>query len=168
MDPRQFRDLIGRFATGVTVITTEVDGLVHGMTANAISSVSLDPLLLLVCVGRESRCHEQLLASERFAVNLLTEDQEHLSNHFARSDDPTHDLGKIGCRVGQMGLPLLDGCLGYFECTKHAEFDGGDHTIFVGRVEHGELLLPEARPLLFFGGQYERLAQSASPETEQP
>ena len=92
-DPKQFRNACGCFATGITIVTTEVDGEIHGMTANAVSSVSLDPLLLLVCVDRGARCYQQLEAAGAFGVNILAADQEELSNLFARSSDPAEDLG---------------------------------------------------------------------------
>lgn len=160
MDSRTFRDLVGRFATGITVVTTEVDGLVHGMTANAFSSVSLDPLLLLVCVDRGARCHAQLITTERFGINILAADQEDVSNTFARAKEPSEDFGPVEFEPGAHGVPLLTKCLARFECRRWATYDGGDHDIFVGEVLGGDILQPEAEPLIYFGGAYRQLGAS--------
>lgn len=157
MDSRTFRDIVGRFGTGITVVTTEVQGLVHGMTANAFSSVSLEPLLLLVCVDRSAHCHAQLTASEHFGISVLAADQEDVSNTFARAKDPAPDFGPVAFDRGQTGVPLLSACLARFECRRWATYDGGDHDIFVGEVLGGEVLQPDAEPLIYFNGAYRTL-----------
>ena len=159
MDSRTFRDTVGRFATGITVVTTEVDGLVHGMTANAISSVSLDPLLLLVCVDRTAHCHAQLVATDRFGINILGADQEDVSNTFARAKEPAEDFGPVEFERGDHGVPLLVDCLARFECRRWATYDGGDHDIFIGEVLSGDVLQPDADPLVYYGGVYRHLRQ---------
>lgn len=160
MEPRTYRDLIGHFATGVTVITTAHDGLYHGMTANAVTSVSLDPVLLLVCVAKDATCHEQIRTAGHFAVNILRAEQENLSNLFARKGPPEEgSLRGASFRMGAHGSPLLDGCLATLECTVYECLPGGDHDLFLGRVLAGEAANGSSAPLLFFKGAYRRIAQ---------
>ena len=159
IDTRLFRDVIGRFATGVTVITAAHDGKVRGMTANAVSSLSLEPTLLLVCVQRDASLHEVLQAATGFAVNILAADQRHLSELFARKGELDRPMGGTAFRPGDVtGAPLLAGAIGWFECRHHAAFEGGDHTIFVGQVTGVEMARPEAEPLLFYAGRYRQIA----------
>lgn len=157
MDDKAFRNLMSQFATGVTVVTTNVDGDLHGMTANAVTSLSLEPLLLLICVVRGNSCHTQLEKASHFAVNILAADQEYLSNTFARSGDPeTGSLRGTEFRLGAEGSPLLEGTLGWVECRKSEVLAGGDHDIFIGEALTGEVAGGD--PLLFWGGGYRRLA----------
>ena len=158
VDARAYRDIIGQFATGVTVVTTAVDGWLHGMTANAVTSVSLDPLLLLVCIEKEAHTHSHLSHAGAFTVNILSHDQQDLSRMFAKSNEPEEGrLQGVGYRIGEHGAPIIDGCLASIQCevTEHA--DGGDHTIFFGRVLHAAAER-DAPPLLFYQGQYRKLA----------
>lgn len=162
MDTKQYRRIIGHFATGITVVTTRVGELYHGMTANAVCSVSLDPLLLLVCVDKKATCHQQMTSAGRFAINILGEEQEEISNLFARAQDAHRGgLPGVGHRLSGSGVPLIDGCLGYFVCRVAHAHEGGDHTIFVGEVEEGDLdeKGPSGdRPLLYYASAYRRLA----------
>ena len=157
-DARAFRDLGGRFATGVTVITTSDRGGRRAMTANAVSTVSLDPPLMLVCVQRTASIHEAIARAGHFAINILAEDQGAISARFAQHGEFEEPMGGIPFRAGQTGTPLLEGTLGWFECEVWQPYDGGDHTIYVGRVVAMELTQPEGRPLLFFAGGYGELA----------
>lgn len=158
MDRDTYRSLIGQFATGVTVVTTNVDGRLHGMTANAVCSLSLEPLQLLVCVDRESNCHEQMQRAEAFGLSILAFDQEEISNTFARTTAPvTGSLLGVAFRQGSLGEPLIENALAHLECRIAERIDGGDHIIVIGDVVAGELLR-EAEPLLFYGGRYARLA----------
>ena len=157
MDAARFRQIIGHFATGVTVITTAHEGWLHGMTANAITSVSLDPLLLLICVDKTAHAHEQVSKSGKFAVNILTEEQEELSRLFAATAGPEQgSLRGATYHFGPNGSPVLDQSLAYLECEVVDRFEGGDHTIFIGAVLDGDLL-HEAAPLVFYRGGYRRL-----------
>ena len=155
-----FRRVAGAFATGVTVITVEREpGEVHGMTANSFTSVSLDPLLILVCVDQDARLLAFLKSQRRFGVNILREDQQFLSEHFARPDQ-TPELDKnLGIRFlwTESGVPLLQGALAHLSCHLVAEHPAGDHTIFVGEVE--SMSCHDGEPLLFHRGQYRRLAR---------
>lgn len=144
--------MIGRFATGVTVITFQSQDLTRGMTANAVSSLSLDPTLLLVCVEKNTIAHAQLEHVSAFALNILAEDQIEVSRAFARHG--LQDMAGVPYRAGVTGAPIIEGVLGWFECEVYDRLNGGDHTIYIGRVVELSLDRPEARPLLFFGGAY--------------
>jgi flavin reductase (DIM6/NTAB) family NADH-FMN oxidoreductase RutF len=152
LDPTTYRKAIGGFATGVSVITTEVDGTRHGMTANSLTSVSLDPLLLLVCFDRDSRTADAVLQRGAFLVNLLSEEQQELSDRFARAGDD-HFAG-LALESGYEGLPALPGGLGWLACELEDVHSGGDHIIAVARVVAAEAR--EGEPLLFFRGRYGR------------
>ena len=152
-DSRDFRNALGRFATGVTVVTLWRDGSLHGMTANAFSSVSLDPPLVLVCVDKKGSTHGLIEAVGRFAVNILAEDQEHLSRYFAGKRDPAVSIPLDPTTKARS--PILQGVIAWLDCELWNSYDGGDHTIFVARVE--TLHVSGGRPLLFFEGRYERL-----------
>ena len=149
---------MGSFATGVTVITVDYEGQVQGMTANAFTSVSLDPLLVLVCVDRKARTHAHLHAKKRFGVNVLAADQRIISEYYARPDR-THERAKeeAGARFDRtaQGTPVLHGALAYLECRLHGVQEAGDHTIFVAEVE--EVVVREGEPLLFFRGDYREI-----------
>ena len=157
IDAPSYRRIVGQFATGVTVVTTAVDGWLHGMTANALTSVSLDPLLLLICVDRQAHAHEQLVKGGRFVVNILTAEQEEVSNVFAAHTEPEEGrLQGVAYRLRPSGAPVLDGCLAYLECAVVDRCAGGDHTIFIAEALDGEVV-SEAPPLLFYQGRYRRL-----------
>ncbi len=156
-DPQEYRDIIGRFATGVTVVTTAVDGWLHGMTANAITSVSLDPLLLLVCVDKTAHTHDHLIQAGAFAVNILSEEQQDVSQIFAASSEPEEGrLQGVAYQIGGNGAPIIDGCIAHIECEASEHTDAGDHTIFIGSVLSAAVNR-EAPPLLFYRGKYRKL-----------
>jgi flavin reductase (DIM6/NTAB) family NADH-FMN oxidoreductase RutF len=152
IDQRLYRDVIGRFATGVTVLTFQNADVTRGMTANAVSSLSLDPTLLLVCVDKRGMVHAQLEHAQAFALNILAEDQIEVSQTFARRG--LQDMADVPYRTGVTGAPIIDGVLAWFECEVYERLSGGDHTIYIGRVVELSLDRPEARPLLFYGGAY--------------
>lgn len=151
VDAAQFRQLLGRFATGVSVLTArDARGHPQGMTASSIASVSLEPPLLLVAVDRANDMHAALRATTHFVVNILADDQEALARRFAA--ETTNRFDGVGYRENRHGIPLLEGALAHIECAKHAEAPGGDHTVFIGLVTGGEVT--ERRPLLYFRGGY--------------
>ena len=153
----EYRQLIGCFPTGVTIITMAREGEVRGMTANAVTSVSLDPLLLLICVDKTTITHRFLEEARVFAVNILAEYQEHVSRALAsRDSDDARRLMGYSYHPGQTGSPILDDCVAYVECRVTEVFPGGDHSIFIGQVEWGEILR-EDPPLVFHRGKYRRL-----------
>jgi flavin reductase (DIM6/NTAB) family NADH-FMN oxidoreductase RutF len=151
-DPREYRNVIGRFATGVTVVTWDDGEHRRGMTANAVTSLSLDPLLVLVCVDRKVSAHPQLESAHAFAVNILAADQIPVSMAFAQHG--LEDMADIPYHLGGTGSPLIDGALAWLDCAITDRLPGGDHTIMVGRVVDLALARPEAEPLLFYGGHY--------------
>jgi flavin reductase (DIM6/NTAB) family NADH-FMN oxidoreductase RutF len=152
---KDFRSAVGSFATGVTVVTTRGEEHAYGMTANAFSSVSLDPPLVLVCVISQSEGSEHIRRNGCFAVNVLKADQEPLSRYFASRERPRgrDAFGEVPHRVAASGSPVLEGAIGYLDCRLHTRHDAGDHEIFIGEVlELG--FADEATPLLFHGGGY--------------
>ena len=151
VDPAQFRQLLGRFATGVSVVTTrDPQGRPIGMTASSVASVSLDPPLLLVSVSREHDMHPALKAAPRFVLNVLAADQEEISRRFAAEHPDRFD--GIGYHETRQGIPVLDGVLASIECEKQAEAPGGDHTVFFGLVTGGSVT--DRSPLLYYRGGY--------------
>lgn len=150
----EFRQLLGHFATGVTVLTvTGPEGQPVGMTANSLASVSLEPPLLSVCVDRTAEMHDVILAAPQFVVNVLESRQEALSRRFADKHEDRFD--GVGYRLTPEGLVLLDGALAWIECERFARYPGGDHSIVIGRVMGGTT--GEGRPLVFYRGGYAAL-----------
>lgn len=156
-DDRRFRDALGAFPTGVAVITgISAAGERLGMTVSSFNSVSIAPPLVLFSVARRAHSFPAWMEIERYAVNILSQDQESISNRFARPlGDKWADLVVID---GETGTPLLPNALASFECEAHARFDGGDHVIFVGRVVALRTTPHKQQPpLIFYGGRYRRL-----------
>jgi len=154
---QQFREALGRFATGVTVITVALEnGEIHGMTANAFCSVSLEPLLVLVCVHQDARTHGMLHEKKRFGVNILADNQQQLSEYFARPLQH-QNAREAGGRFTSTrhGTPVLEGGLAYLECRLESATAAGDHTVFIAHVE--ELMIHTGSPLLFYGGKYRKV-----------
>jgi len=158
LNQTEFRKAMGCFATGVTILTVDLGGEVHGMTANAFASVSLEPLLVLVCVDRRARTHAHLHARKRFGVNVLAQNQRSISEFYAqvngRADEAESIAGARFDRTPQ-GTPVLHGTLTYLECRLVSSHDAGDHTIFIAEVE--DVFTREGDPLLFFRGQYRKI-----------
>ncbi len=144
------------FATGVTVVTVESGGQVEGMTANAFTAVSLDPLLVLICVDQSARTHAHLHARRRFGINVLSDEQRKISEHYANPDrDPAHtEAGEAGASFDRTrhGTPVLHGALAYLECRLQTAQDAGDHTIFIAEVE--DVVVRGGKPLLYFQSGY--------------
>lgn len=128
---KAFRDALGCFGTGVTVVTTQTSEGPLGMTANSFASVSLDPPLVLWCPARGSLRHDTFVRARHFAIHVLSAQQQHLARHFARTGD---DFGQFDWSPGPQDVPHLTGCLARFECESAAVHDGGDHSIVVARV----------------------------------
>lgn len=159
----EFRKAMGAFATGVTIITVDLDGEVHGMTANAFASVSLDPMLVLVCVDHTTRTHAHLHAKKRFGINVLCEDQRAISEYYA-SPERTHEHAEAeaGARFERTrhGTPMLSGALAYLECRLQSAQEAGDHSIFIAEVE--DVVVREGDPLLFFRGKYRQVGHEVN------
>ena len=155
IDPKELRRVLGHFATGVTIVTTRDDaGRPYGLTANAFTSLSLDPPLVLVCIDRNAETFPHFLTSKHFVVNVLADTQEELSSRFARSGGDK--FAGMAYRTTADGAPILPDTIASLECRIVATHDGGDHVIHVGQVDH--VAHHPGRPLLFFQGRYGRLA----------
>jgi 3-hydroxy-9,10-secoandrosta-1,3,5(10)-triene-9,17-dione monooxygenase reductase component len=153
-DPELFREVFGRFATGVAVVTSAGPAGAGGMTANALCSLSLDPLLALVCFENRARTLPIVRESGRFAVNLLGADQERLAGVFASKLPEAEKLDAVAHRLEQ-GMPVITGSLAWAVCDLRELIAGGDHTIAIGEVT--ALGLGEGTPLLWFEGRYHTL-----------
>jgi flavin reductase (DIM6/NTAB) family NADH-FMN oxidoreductase RutF len=164
IDPRTFRQTVGQFVTGVTVIAMEVDGSIRALTANSFTSLSLNPPLVLFCLGKGTKAGQLIHEVTEFSVNILSQDQQALSSYFAgawRAESPPQFSF-----TRSEGGPRLDGSVAALGCHVDAVHEGGDHWIVVGQVisiHRSEL--PRA-PLVFFGGRYSSLASEPSSSEE--
>jgi 4-nitrophenol 2-monooxygenase / 4-nitrocatechol 4-monooxygenase, reductase component len=148
----RYRDAIGRFASGVSIVTTRYEGALLGTTASAVSSVSLQPPMLLVCLNQQSATAQAIVSTQRFAVNILGEQQAELARRFAGSK--TDRFNGIGIAPRDHGAPLLADALASLECRLVNEFHGGTHYIFLGEVEHAGVA--SIMPLVYFRGGFGR------------
>ena len=156
MDSVEFRRIMAHWATGVSVVTTRTsDGKPCGLTASAVCSVSLDPLLVLVCVEKDADTHDCIRSNRFFAINMLRGDAESVARRFAASEVERKFAG-LEFRNERTGSPILRDALAWVDCLLHAEHDGGDHTIFVGAVVAGDA--DAGDPLLYFRSGYGRFA----------
>jgi flavin reductase (DIM6/NTAB) family NADH-FMN oxidoreductase RutF len=154
IEKNELRQVMGHFATGVTVITTfNKAGQMHGLTANAFTSVSLEPPLLLISVDKKAESWPAFEESKVFTVNILADNQEALSRRFAVSGG--NKFEGVAYRIGANGAPILEGVLTYIECTLYAAYEGGDHSIYLGEIQQAEIR--EGKPLVFFRGGYRAL-----------
>ncbi len=151
LDPELFREVFGRFATGVAVVTSAGPGGLGGMTANAVCSLSLDPLLALVCFANHARTLPIVRDAQRFAVSILNSDQEELAGVFASKLPETEKLDSVDHRL-EAGLPIIQGSLAWATCELRELIPGGDHTIAIGRVT--SMGLGDGEPLVWYGGRY--------------
>jgi len=161
-DPRDFRNALGHFGTGVTVVTTvDQNGQRYGVTASSFNSVSLDPPLILWSQGRGAPSHQAFSHSPIFVVNILSESQKEISNHFAKpSEDKFKDIPHYN---SPQGVPILENTLGHFICKKERDVDGGDHVIFIGRViSYSYNTSDKLAPLFFWNGRYHCAADHTS------
>lgn len=155
IDSDTFRSVLGRFASGVSIVTARDDaGDDHGMTVSAFASVSLDPPLVLVCIDHTASMHDLLLEHPRFGISVLSSEQEAYSRRFA-TDPDTGRFDGIAYTRGDSGVVLLDESLAHLECKVVQHHDAGDHTIFIAEVERAEPR--HGRPLLYYRGGYAQL-----------
>lgn len=151
IDPDAFRSVLGRFASGVTVLTArDASGSDHGMTVSAFCSASLKPPLVLACVDKSADMYAILSGASHFGISILSEGQESLSRRFAEL--PEGRFEGIGFSRGEMGVALLDDAIAHLECRLLQRFDAGDHGAFLGEVERGAA--SDGRPLLYYRGGY--------------
>jgi len=164
-DPRDFRRALGTFATGVTIVTARApDGMPVGITANSFNSVSLQPPMVLWSLANTARTREVFSTSSHWNVHILSNAQEHLSNRFARAGEDK--FAGLALDESAFGAPLLQGCSARFECRGAFQYEGGDHTIFVGEVvAYDSCALP---PLLYLTGEYALASRKAAPVSTEP
>lgn len=150
----EFRAALGRFTSGVTVVTTrDANAQPHGLTVSAFSSLSLTPPLVLICIERQTASHDAFNEAGAFVVNILAADQETLARHFATPLE--NKFSGIAYRKGVNDIPVLENTLANLRCRIVQTFEGGDHTIFVGEVE--EVTMHDTSPLVYYRGGYARL-----------
>ena len=155
IDKNELRRVMGHFATGVAIITTVAkDGELVGLTANALTSVSLVPPLLLICVDKNAECYPHFADSKLFTVNVLSAEQEDLSRRFATKSDRKFE--GVAYRTGANGAPILTNVIAFMECKIVAAYEGGDHTVYLGEIEEASTM--EGQPLLFYRGGYRSIA----------
>ena len=153
-----FRDVLSRWASGVSVVTTNHDGMLYGLTVSSFSSLSLDPPLVLVCLANVNRMVAMIEASRGFAVSILSSDQVTASNYFARQGRlPTPDFTEIEGQWTTSGQPVIAGALAWMTCELHALHAQGDHTIVIGRVS--ETATHDGEPLLYWSRGYRRIGE---------
>jgi flavin reductase (DIM6/NTAB) family NADH-FMN oxidoreductase RutF len=164
VDRRTFRQTVGQFVTGVTVIATESEGSVRAMTVNSFTSLSLDPPLVLFCVGKTTRTGQLIRSAAGFSVNVLRQEQQALSTYFAggwdRPDPPPFSF------VRWVGGPRLDRCAAALGCSIEAIHEGGDHWIVIGRVLALHCTERPCAPLVFFGGRYTTVGAASGAEDQ--
>lgn len=160
-DADAFRAAVGRFATGVTVVSARVGDVDHAMTASAFTSVSLEPLLVLVCVEEDARFHDALLAADGWGVSILDDTARPVAEWLATRGRPLHgQLMRVPHLRGELtGAPLVRAALARLECRTVASYPGGDHSIVVGEVLAVEAVSPIGRPLLWYRSAYAQLRQ---------
>lgn len=158
---RRLRELMGRFATGVTVVAARQGPFLAGMTANAIATISIDPPILMASIARKAETHAAIIGSHAFSVSVLADDQLELAECFARPttatklkrfcDAPWHEA--------ETGSPILEGALAYFDCRVTERHPGGDHTVFLGEIVAAGYR-EDAAPLIWYGSRYHRLGEA--------
>jgi len=167
MEARAFRRSLGEFATGVAVVTARgKNGVLVGVTMSSFNSVSVDPPLVLFSVDRAALSLSSMLEAKGFAINVLAREQENVSNQFARA--LSNKWEQVSTTVGHAEAPLISGALAHFECEPYANYDGGDHVIFVVRVIRHTTHPASPAPLIFFRGRYRDLVEGSERESEWP
>jgi flavin reductase (DIM6/NTAB) family NADH-FMN oxidoreductase RutF len=157
----QFRAAMRRFATGVAIVTTSLDGRIHGFTVNAFASVSAEPPTVLICVNRVATAHPLIASSQRFCVNILALDQRRLAERFA-GGEPRSRFEGVAYAIGPSGSPVLAGTVAHVDCTVTEELSASTHTIFLGEVLDAGWR--DAAPLGYFNRTYRDFGIAAAPE----
>tara|TARA_Y100001960_G_C14435785_1_gene710057 strand:- start:206 stop:688 length:483 start_codon:yes stop_codon:yes gene_type:complete len=159
MDSDLFRRAWGNFATGASLITTvKSDGEAHGMTANGIASISLDPMLVMVCVGHKANTHPIIQSTGRYGINILSESQKDIGNYYAMPDEKRDGSLKAQFSLSERGVPFLAESLSSMDCKVVSTHVEGDHTVFIGLVE--EIEVRSGSPLLFYEGRWAALGDN--------
>jgi flavin reductase (DIM6/NTAB) family NADH-FMN oxidoreductase RutF len=158
-DWNSYRETMRHFATGVAVLTVRDGSTIHGMTANSFASLSKEPMQMLVCIMKNSTTHELVTRSKIFALNILSSEQKTIAQRFAKQIPfPPDPFADIPHHREATGAPIFDECIAFVDCRVVAMHDGGDHTIFVGRVEAAGLGSTHENLLLWYNGSYHTLA----------
>ena len=160
IEQHHFRRVCGKYATGITIVTVlDTSGAPHGMTANSFTSVSLEPMLILVCVDQRAKLLPLLEKKRRFGVSVLKQGQEAISEYFAKGEQSAEAEERLSIRYDWKhgGIPLLEDTLLRLPCSVVASYITGDHTIFVGEVESAEM--SEGEPLVFYRGEYRKITR---------
>lgn len=152
VSPLEFKQALGRFASGVTVVSVVRDDEVYGITVSAFISVSLDPPLVLVSIAKSSYFHSILSESRRYGISILSQEQMDISEHFAHRNTIQPKYSELG------GVPLIEGALSHLVCAMVDQHSAGDHTLFVGYVE--QAAISDGKPLLYAQGAYNRLTEN--------
>ena len=158
LDPEQFKLALRRWASGVTIITARHEDEIGGMTVSAFSSVSLNPPLVLACADKTSNTTPLIAKGGVFAANILTVDQQELSNRFAKTGNEAVRFDGLDCKTGPSGAPWIPGALAVLDCEVESAHDAGDHVIYVGKVL--DCVLGDSDPLLYYDARYRALAES--------
>ena len=149
-----FRQVLGSFPTGVTIVTVKDGKEKRGITVNSFCSVSLNPPLILICIGNEHKTHKLIKDSGVFAVNILREDQKELSERFSKVNRPKERFKGLSTWVAVTGSPILEGCLAFIDCKVVSEYPGGDHTLFLAQAEAIGSAEDHGKALVFYQGKY--------------
>lgn len=157
IDSETLRTVLRQWASGVTVVTSTDGDELHGMTVSSFASVSLDPPLVLICLERSTRTYELVSRTGIFAVSILATDQQEISDLFAgRVPDEGDRLANVRYRLAPTGAPILEGCLGFLDCSLVARHEAGTHSVFIGQVQAAEVHQAGA-PLIYFDRNYRKL-----------
>ncbi|WP_077326502.1 flavin reductase family protein [Virgibacillus siamensis] len=151
MDSREFRNAMGKFATGITIVTTEYDGNTLGMTVNAFMSVSLEPKLIAISIDEKASMYDKLQKTKKFGISILNEDQKDFSMVFARQKEKDQVIPI----VKQDGIPVIDGAIATLSCHVKETATAGDHMIFIAEVT--DLNMNQGEPIIFYSGKYRAL-----------
>ncbi len=153
----EFRKIFGHFPTGITVIGMSNNGQLSGITANSVTSVSLDPMLMLVCIAQKAASHDKLKSAGNFSINFLSDKQKDLSQFFASSSNTDNPMGDFKYRLGNNKSPIFSDVIAWIECSIVDWFPGGDHSIVIGKVSDMKIENASYKPLIYYNGQYSEL-----------
>lgn len=153
----ELKRVLARWATGVTIVTSRAGDRVHGMTVTAFTEASIEPPLVLICADRSSSTHAAIAQGRVFAVNLLSDEQQALSQRFASQEEESRRFDGLEVETGKTGAPLISGALAALDCRVVAAHEAGDHVIYVGHV--AEARYADREPLLYYAGAYRKLSE---------
>ncbi len=154
VSPDDFRGALGSWAAGVTIVTTKQDDLLYGITVSSFSSLSVDPLLILVCIAKSNKLADMVVETKKFAVSILAEGQDEISGAFSKSGrEPVTEFEGVTTITAETGCPIINGSIAYLDCELHEAVDGGDHIIAIGKVLAASFD-PTVKPLMYFRRGY--------------